>query len=197
MSTRSQRSVSTSLKAHAGVEPKPQGVPHYGVAGLGLDAGAPAGQHLGRGGDLAPQLAMELAAGGEPQIDRVAQTVEIDAGPAVDRAQQGHRLVGLRPAVICGDAIEAGLHVAAGYGVEGAGEPIAEMAVGLVAVEFVGRLRAVGIGGHVVLEGVAKGWHGTRLRALPRRIVAAGDLAEGRLCQASGLIGGDFSVAAQ
>ena len=127
----------------------------------------------------------------------VAKTVEIDAGPTIDRAQQGHRLVGLRPAMICGDAVEAGLYVAAGYGVEGAGEPIAEMAVGLVAVEFVGRLRAAGIGGHVVLEGVAEGRHGTRLRALPRWVVAAGDLAEGRLCQASGLIGGDFSVAAQ
>ena len=97
---------------------------------------------------------MELAATGEPQVDGVTQAVEVDAGPAIDRAQQGHRPVGRRPPVTLGDAVEARFHVATGNRVEGAGEPVAEIALSLVAVELVGALGTVGIGRHVVLESV-------------------------------------------
>ena len=88
---------------------------------------------------------MELAAACESEIDRVAQPDVVDAGPAVDRTQQGHRPVGGGPAMVGSDAVEPGLDVCPADGVDRAGEPVAEVAVGLVAVEFVGPLRAVGV----------------------------------------------------
>ena len=91
------------VPAHAGVEPEPEGVADRQVVDFGLDAGAPARQHLRLGRNLAPRLAVELAAAGKPEIDRVAQSIMVDAGPAVDRAQQGHRPVGGRPAMVGGE----------------------------------------------------------------------------------------------
>ena len=76
------------LPAHAGVEPEPQGVPDRRIVDLRLDPGAPARQHLRRGRDLAPCLAVELAAAGKPEIHRITQPFVVDAGPAIDGAQQ-------------------------------------------------------------------------------------------------------------
>ena len=98
--------------------------------------------------------------------------------------------------MILGNAVEAGLHIPAGDSIEGAGEPVAEIALGLVAVEFIGALRAVGIGRHVILEGVAEGRHSTRLCALFRWVIAASDLAENLLRQAPGLVRSNFPVTA-
>ena len=117
------------LAAHAGVEPEPESVPDRRAVHLRLDSGAPARQHLCRGRDLAPLLAVELAAAGEPEIDRIAQPVQVDAGPAVDRAQKRHRAVGRRPAVVGCDAVEAGFDILARDGVDRAGEPIAQVAL--------------------------------------------------------------------
>ena len=81
------------VPSHAGVETEPEGVADRRVVDLRLDAGAPARQHLGRRRNLAPRLAVELTAARKPEIDRVAQPVMVDAGPAVGRAEQGHRPV--------------------------------------------------------------------------------------------------------
>ena len=83
-----------------------------------------------------------------------------------------------------------------GDGVEGAGEPFSEVAVGLVAVELVGPPGPVGISRHVVLEGVPERGHGAQLGALLRGFVAARDLAEDFLRQPARLVGGDVPVPA-
>ena len=163
---------------------------------LRLDPGAPARQHFCRGRDLAPRLAVELAAAGEPEIDRIAQPVQVDAGPAVDRAQKRHRAVGRRPAVVGCDAVEAGLDILARDGVDRAGEPVAQVALGLVAVELVGALRTVGIGRHILFEGISERGHAPGLGAFLRRIVAVGDLAEDLLCLPPRLVGRHLAVAA-
>ena len=72
------------VPAHAGVEPEPEGIADRQVVDFGLDAGAPARQHLGRRRNLAPGLAVELAAAGEPEINGIAQPLVIDAGATVD-----------------------------------------------------------------------------------------------------------------
>ena len=117
------------VPAHAGVEPEPKGVADRRVVDFGLDAGAPARQHLGRRQNLAPRLAVKLAAPGKPEIDLIAQPVVVDTRPAVDRPQQGHGPVGGRPSMVGGDAVEPGLDVRAADGVERAGQPVAQMAL--------------------------------------------------------------------
>ena len=92
------------LTAHAGVEPEPQGIADRRNVDLRLDPGAPAGKRLRRGRDLAPRLAVELTAAGYPEIDRIAQPVSIDTGPAIDRAQQRDGPVGRRPPMVRGDS---------------------------------------------------------------------------------------------
>ena len=80
--------------------------------------------------------------------------------------------------------------------VERAGEPIAQVAFCLVAVELVGALRAVGIGRHILFEGISERGHAARLGAFLRRIVAVGDLAEDLLCLPPRLVGRHLAVAA-
>ena len=138
---------------------------------------------------------MELAAAGEPEIDRIAQPVVIDAGPAIDRPQQRDRPVGRRPSMVRGDAVEPGLDVPAADGVEEAGEPVAQIAVRLVAVELIGPFRAVWIDRHILFEDNPEGGHGPGLGALIGGIGAAGDLAEEVLRQLPRLVGGDPAVA--
>ena len=83
-------------------------------------------------------LTPSFAAAGEPEIDRIAQAFMIDTGPAVDRPQQQYRPVGRRPPVVHGNAVEAGLDIAAANSVERAGKPVAQMALRFVAIEVVG-----------------------------------------------------------
>ena len=111
---------------------------------------------------------MELAAGGEPQIDRVAQAFQIDAGPAVDPAQERDRRVGLRPAVIRGEVVEPGLDIAPGDGVEGTAKPVAEMELDQLSIAFIGPHRPVWIGRYVFLEGIAEDGDAARLGAFVR-----------------------------
>ena len=124
------------------------------------------------GRDPPPRRAVVASAAGEPLIGRVVQALDIDAVAAVDGSQQGDDLVGRRPSGLPGDPIEAGLHVAAGDGVEGSCEPVAEIEANLVTVVPVGALLAVGIGGHVVLEGLSEGRHDARPGALADRVPA-------------------------
>ena len=182
--------------AHAGVEPEQYRIPDGGVVDLRFDAGAPARQHFRRAGDLAPRLAVELAAAGDPEIDRIAQSVPIDAGPAIDRPQERYRPVGGRPTVVRCDGVEAQLDVPAGDGIEGPGQPVAEISVGLVAVELVGPFRTIGIDRHVFFEGISQSGHGAGHGALVGGIGAAGHLAEEVLCQLPRLLDGDPAVAA-
>ena len=140
---------------------------------------------------------MIVAAPGEPQIDGIAQAVEVDAGSAIDRAQEGYRPVGRRPAVIPGEADEALLHIAAVDGVEGTHAPVAEVVGELGAVHPVGAGRPLGIDLHVLLEGLFQNRHGARLGALDRRIVAAGGLAEHLMGQAPRLIDRHSAEAAE
>ena len=132
---------------------------------------------------------MELAAGGEPQIDRVAQAFQIDAGPAVDPAQERDRRVGLRPAVMRGEVVEPGLDVAPGDGVEGTAKPVAEMELDQLSIAFIGPHRPVWIGRYVFLGGFAEDGDAARLGAFVRRIAAAGDLAQDLMRHAPGALG--------
>ena len=86
------------------------------------------------------------------------------------------------------DAVEAGLDIPAGNGVERAGKPIAKIAVSFVAVELVSPFRAVGIDRHILFEGIPEGGHGAGHGALVGGIGAAGDLAED-LCRLLFLMG--------
>ena len=93
------------------------------------------------------------------------------------------------------DAVEAGLDIRARDSVERAAEPVTQVALGLVAVELVGALRAVGIGRHVVLEGISERGHAPGFGAFLRRIVVA-DLAQDILCLPPRLVGRHLAVAA-
>ena len=94
------------------------------------------------------------------------------------------------------DAVEPNLDVPAGNGVESAREPVAQVAVRLVAVELVGPFRTIGIDRHVLFEGIAEGGHGARPGALIGGIGAAGDLAQQVLSQLPRLFDGDLAIAA-
>ena len=81
----------------------------------------------------------------------------IHAGPAVDRAQERHRLIGRHRAALFGDEMEAGLDVALGDRIEWTRAPVAEIEVGIAAVGLLdsprrdrggdGRARAGYVGG--------------------------------------------------
>ena len=133
---------------------------------------------------------MVFAPTGEPQIDGVAQSVDIDAGTAIDRAQEGYRPVGRRPTVIAGKPDETVLHVASRDGIEWAHAPVVEVVGELGAVHPVGARRPLWIDRHVVLEGLHEQRHGARLGALDRRVVPACGLAERLMGQPPRLIDG-------
>ena len=134
----------------------------HGVAHLGLDARAPARQHLGRRRYPLARLAVVAPARGEPQLDRVAQTLMVDAGPAVNRTQERQALVGRHRAVAPGDQVEAGLDVAAVDGVERTIEPVAEIEVRIAPVAALGNRRAAMASVDVFLAGVAESGQGAR-----------------------------------
>ena len=87
--------------------------------------------------------------------------------------------------MVGGDAVKPGLDVRAADGVERAGEPVAQIPVGLVSVELVGPLRAVGVRRHVLFERVIERGHAAGFGPVSGRIVPAGDLAEDLVCPAS------------
>ena len=183
-------------QAHAGEEAEPERVAHAGRADRLLDALLPARQHLGRGGDLAPPAAVIPAAAGEPQIDRVAQPLKVDAGAAVERAQQRDCPVGRRPAGVLRQPVEQRLHVAPGNPVQRTLVPVGEIARELPAVEPVGPGRPVGTGGHEVVEGLLQRRHAARFRALSRRVLAAGRFGQDLASFAPGVGHRDRAVSA-
>ena len=162
-----------------------------GLSASGLDARPPARQYLRRTRDAPPPLGVEPPARRQPQLDRIAQALVVDAGPAVDRAQHRHRLVGPGPAVPAGDQVEPVLHVLAGDRVQPALDPVAEIDPQVLAVEADGVVRAVRVGLHVGLEGLGQGRHAARLGPLARRVLAPGDPPEQVLRPGAGLVGGD------
>ena len=94
--------------AHAGVEPEPERIADRGVVDLGLDAGALARQDLGRRRDLAPRLAVELAAAGD-----LAQNLLRPLARLVD----GHRAVaGGSPAAAAANGSDQAGQVGQGRG---------------------------------------------------------------------------------
>ena len=110
------------------------------------------------------------AATGEPQINRIAQTLEIDTGSAIDRTQERYRLVGRRPAAIPGDAVETAFHVPAGDGIERTHLPVTETTLEPVTVKLVGARGTVGIGCQVRLKCLLQHWHARRRGAPARRV---------------------------
>ena len=132
---------------------------------------------------------MEPAAGGKPQIDRIAQPFNIDAGTAIDRAQQRNYFVGPRPPVARHEAVEPGLDVPAANGIERPREPVAEMEPDCCTVVFVGPHRPVGVDRHIVLEGLFEDRHGARFGAIFRRIATASDIAEHPVRHTARLLG--------
>ncbi len=130
-------------QAHAGVEPKQQQVAVHRVDHRSLDAFAPAREHLCWRGNPPPRLGVIAPAAGEPQLDRIAQPLVVDAGSAVDRAEKRQALVGRHLAVTLGDEMEAGLNVPAGNRIERAGEPVAEVEIGIAPIAPLGLPRPV------------------------------------------------------
>ena len=91
--------------------------------------------------------------------------------------------------MLLGDAVETVLHVAPGNGVEGTGKPVGERPLEAVAVGLVGARLALGIGPHVLLEGLPERGHAPAPRALGRRVLAHGDHAEQPVGLAPRLLG--------
>ena len=110
------------------------------------------------------------AAAGEPQIDRIAQALEIDTGAAIDRTQERYRLVGRRPAAIPGDAVETAFHVPAGDGIERTRLPVAETSLEPATINLVGALGPVGIACQVRLKGLLQHGHARHGGAPARRV---------------------------
>ena len=143
-----------------------------------------------------PCLAVVAPARGQPLLDRVAQVLVIDAGPAVDRAQEGQALVGRSLAVALGDRVEPGFDVPAADRVERAPEPVAQIEVPVAAVAALGRRRPAVPGLDILGAGVAQGRQGAGTGALPGRVADAGDPAQQFLGQAPCPVRGDPAVAA-
>ena len=166
-----------------------------GTIRLGLDTLAPSRQHFGRRRDAPPLRTVVAPAGGEPQLDRIAQALAIDAGTAIDGTQHRDALVGHRPPVTFGDEMKPRLHVPAGDGVERPGEPVAEAAPHVAAIQHHGARLTLGAGRHVVFEGFFEPRHVARLGAFFGGVLAPGDAPEQVLSQTPRLVGGDASVA--
>ena len=96
---------------------------------------------------------------------------------------------GSRPSVMLGDAVETVLHVAARDCVEGTAEPVRERPLEPIAVVCVRARPALGIGLHVLLEGLPERRHLPPLGAVGRRILAYGHNAEQPVGLATRLLG--------
>ena len=182
-------------EAHACVEAETEGVADDRVAHGGLESPVPARQHLGRRLDAAAARGVQPPSAGAPQLDRIAQIVEVEARPAVDGVQQFHRDVRLYPSRAFGELPETLFDVAAVDVVEGAVEPVAEILLNGAAIVGDRAGAAPGSHGEIVLEGPAQGGHRAAAGALGERVVAQGDAAEDFPGAAARLVGGDRAVA--
>ena len=138
---------------------------------------------------------MQPPSGGAPELDGIAQFLEVKARPAVNRAQELHRRVGLHPAWPFGQFVEPPLDVAPVDVVEGEVEPVAEIPVNGAAVVCDRAVPSPGSDGQVVLEGLAQGGDGSCAGTVGERILAQGDAAEDLPGAAACLVGGDVPVA--
>ena len=124
--------------AHAGVEAEHQQVAVHRIDHRRLDARTPARQHLGRRGNPLAGLRVVAPAASDPEFNRIAKALVVDARAAVHRAQERQRLIGRHRAVALGDQPETLLDVAAGDGIERAGAPVAEIEAGIPAIGTLG-----------------------------------------------------------
>ena len=182
-------------ESHAGVEAESEGVADDGVAHGGLEAPVPARQHLSRWLDAAAARSVQLPTAGAPQLDRIAQIVEVEARATVDGAEQLDGKVGLHPSRPFGDLVEALFDVAAVDIVEGAVEPVAEVLLNGAAIVGDRAVPAPASHGEIVLEGPAEGGHGEAAGVLGERVVAQGDAAKDFPGAAARLVRGDEAVA--
>ena len=86
----------------------------------------------------------------------------VHAGPPVHGAQQGDDVVGHRPAVALGNAMEARFHLPPRDRVQGPRQPVAEAVAHLALVERLGGPLAVGVHRQVLLERLPEGCQETR-----------------------------------
>ncbi len=163
---------------HACVKPEQQQVVVHRVDHRSLDALAPARQHLGWRGNPPPRLGVIAPSAGEPQLDRIAQPLVVDAGPAIDRAEKRQALVGRYLAVTLGDEMEAGLNVPAGDRIKRAGEPVAEVEISIAPIAPLGLPRPVVTGLYIVHAGIPQGGQGARIGTLPCGVVPTADASQ-------------------
>lgn len=181
---------------HSGVESEAEGVAGDRVAHRRLEAAVPAWQDFRRRLDAAAARAVQPPTGGAPELHRIAQVLEIETWPAVNRAEQFHGGVRLHPAWPFGQFVEPPLDVAPVDVVERPVEPVAEIPVNGTAVVGDRAVPALGADGQVVLEGLAQGGDGSCAGTVGERILAQGDAAEDLAGAAACLVGGDVPVAA-
>ena len=99
--------------------------------------------------------------------------------------------------MVRGNAVEPVFDILAGDGVERPRQPVVETEPDDLAVEKNGPGRAIGIGSHVVLEGVRQERHGPGAGTVPGRVGPAGDRAEHLLGHLPRPFRRDLAVAAQ
>ena len=123
------------------------------------------------------------------------QSLEVDALAAVEHAQHLHRVAGLHPAGVLGQALEALFDVAALDAVERAVEPVAEVLVHGAAVDRERAVLASRAGGEIVLERLAQGGDRAVAGGPARGVLAGGDAPERLVGEAARLLRGYPSVA--
>ena len=119
----------------------------------------------------------------------------VHAGPAEDRAQERHRLIGRHRAALFGDEVEAGLDVAPGDRIKRTRSPVTQIEVGIAAVGLLRRIGPPAAGLDVVVAGLAQRRQRSGGGALAGGVLAAGHPPEQFLSAAPGLVGGDAAVA--
>ena len=72
------------VAAHAGVDPYKEYVAHRRFEVESFEARTPSGQYLGQRRKPPSPHFVEAPPGGQPQFDRIPQTLMVDTWPAVD-----------------------------------------------------------------------------------------------------------------
>ena len=137
---------------------------------------------------------MQPPAEGTPQLNGIAQILELEARAAVDGGEQLDRDVGLHPLGLLGELVEVLLDVAPVDVIKGAVETVVEVLVQGAAVVGDGALPAPGAGDEIVLEGLARDGNGTAAGALGEGNLAKGDAVEGFLGAAASMVGCDRAL---